>query len=138
MTFGQLIDRDEYEAARQGLGDAFVRILGYFRDDGVASVDALEQAMRARDAAAMVIPAHRLKGEARQFGAHRLSSMAEHVEHAARRCVEHREGPEELIEVVADLRFCFEETLAGLSGSASPIIRQKPAFGRKGGALTAL
>lgn len=133
MTFGELIDREDNEAARQGLGDAFPRILGYFREDGIKSLDAVEQAMRNRNAAALVIPAHTLKGEARQFGALRLAAMAEHIEMTARRCVETHDGPEELIETIADLRPCFIETLAVLDSPASAIVRRKPtaSFGRK-------
>ena len=63
-----LVDWVAYAHARGELGAGFVRILGYFREDGVKSVAAIEGAMRAQSAAAMVIPAHTLKGEARQFG----------------------------------------------------------------------
>ena len=126
----ELIDRQEYELARQGLGDAFIRILGYFREDGAKSVDAVEQAMRARNAAALVIPAHTLKGESRQFGAQRLADMAEHIEMVARRCVEYHEGPEELIEIVADLRGCFTATVAALEEDASPLVTRKLATRR--------
>jgi hypothetical protein len=31
---------------RSVLGEAFVRVLGYFREDGIKSVAAIEQAMR--------------------------------------------------------------------------------------------
>src|SRR3546814_11415523 len=58
---------------RRELGAGFVRILGYFREDGIKSVSAIEDAIRRRNAPALVIPAHTLKGEARQFGAERLS-----------------------------------------------------------------
>ncbi len=34
-----------------------MRILGYFREDGVKSVARIEEAMRANNAASMVIPA---------------------------------------------------------------------------------
>ena len=63
-----LIDWPAYAKARAELGAGFVRILGYFREDGVKSVKAIEDAMRAGNAAAMIIPAHTLKGEARQLG----------------------------------------------------------------------
>src|SRR3546814_21159169 len=65
---------------RRELGAGFVRILGYFREDGIKSVSAIEDAIRRRNAPALVIPAHTLKGEARQFGAERLSLMAEEIE----------------------------------------------------------
>ncbi|MES1115673.1 Hpt domain-containing protein, partial [Limosilactobacillus fermentum] len=75
-----LIDWNVFTRARAELGAGFVRILGYFREDGVKSVAAIETAMRARNAAAMVIPAHTLKGEARQFGAEPLAILAERIE----------------------------------------------------------
>src|SRR3546814_11549641 len=75
-----LVDWDEFRAARTQLGAAFVRILGYFREDGVKSVAAIEEALRARDARGLVMPAHTLKSEARQFGAEKLGERAEAVE----------------------------------------------------------
>ena len=129
----ELINWQEYSYARKELGDAFVRILGYFREDGIRSVDAIEQAMRSRDSVGLVIPAHTLKGESRQFGAKLIGDMAETIEVTARRCVETREGPEELIEIVADLRGRFDETLRALEEGVSPLVTQKRAvFGRKG------
>lgn len=128
----ELINWQEYSHARKELGDAFVRILGYFREDGIRSVDAIEQAMRSRDSVGLVIPAHTLKGESRQFGAKLIGDMAETIEFTARRCVETREGPEELIEIVADLRSRFDETLRALEDGVSPLVTQKKAvFGRK-------
>lgn len=127
-----IINWPEYSHARKELGDAFIRILGYFREDGTESVDAIEEAMRVRSAVDLIIPAHTLKGESRQFGAQRLADMAEKIEMVARRCVEHREGPEELMETVADLRACFMETLTELEDGVSPVVKRKQAaFGRK-------
>ncbi len=59
----------------------------------------------------MVIPAHTLKGESRQFGAQRLGDIAEVIEKAARRCVEEHKAPGEVASEVAMLRGCFAETL---------------------------
>ena len=127
-----LINRADLAAARAELGSGFVRILGYFREDGPKSVAAIEEAMRGRSAAALVLPAHTLKGESRQFGAERLGDMAEEIEMVARRCVEHHESPEELIETVVSLRGCFAETLAALEKEANPLVARRPAtFGRK-------
>ncbi|MDP3782618.1 MAG: Hpt domain-containing protein, partial [Sphingopyxis sp.] len=36
-----LVDWDEFRATRTQLGAAFVRILGYFREDGTKSVAAI-------------------------------------------------------------------------------------------------
>lgn len=130
-----LINWADFSQARSELGSGFARILGYFREDGTKSVIAIEEAMRQTNATALVIPAHTLKGEARQFGAERLGMMAEEIETVARRCVETRDGPEELIEIVVELRACFLETMATLEKDASPLVERRPVaaggFGRK-------
>jgi HPt (histidine-containing phosphotransfer) domain-containing protein len=128
----KLIDPAGFAQARTELGAGFVRILGYFREDGTKSVLAIEEAMRSRNAAALVLPAHTLKGESRQFGAERLGDMAEEIETVARRCVEYHESPEELIETVVEIRNCFNETLVELEKASSPLVARKPAvFGRR-------
>ena len=71
-----LVDRGLLSRARAELGADFVRILDYFKEDGIKSLAAIEDAVRAGNAAAMVMPAHTLKGEARQFGAGALSDLA--------------------------------------------------------------
>lgn len=126
-----IVDGAAFSAARAELGAAFVRILGYFREDGVKALAAVEEGLRRRDAAALVLPAHSLKGEARQFGAEPLASLAEHVEMVARRCVEMREAPDELVESVVKLRPLFEQTLAFFDHEANPLAGRRPAFGRK-------
>nr|WP_278254239.1 Hpt domain-containing protein [Sphingobium sp. BYY-5] len=127
-----MVNWTEFARTRSELGAAFLRILGYFRDDGVQSINAIEEAFRARNAAALVPPAHRLKGEAAQFGAFRLSVMAEEIEMTARRCVETHEGPEELIETVVALRPCFTETMTLLDRDANPLVARRPtSFGRR-------
>ena len=134
MSFldSQLIDMTDFIKARAELGSDFVRLLGYFRDDGTKSVAAIEEAMRARNAAALVMPAHTLKGESRQFGGERLGNMAEQIEMVARRCVEHHESPEELIELVFALRGCFAETLGALERDSNPLVTRRPGgFGRR-------
>ena len=129
-----LVDRAAYAAARAELGTGFVRILGYFREDGVKSVAAIEAAMRKGQAAALVMPAHTLKGEARQFGALPLAALAETIETIARDCVERQDTPEEALESVARLRPLFVETLALLEAEAVPVMPiRRPAggFGRR-------
>ena len=127
----QLVDWTVYRAARSGLGGGFVRILGYFREDGIKSVAAIEQAMREKNAAALVLPSHTLKGESRQFGADRLASLAEDIEMFARECVEDRSPPDEYLQKIVALRPLFEETLDALETEANPLVqRQRPAFGR--------
>ncbi len=130
-----LIDWTAYGQARSELGAGFVRILGYFREDGYKSVVALEEAMRANNAPAMVIPAHTLKGESRQFGAEPLGALAETIETIARDCVEAQDTPDTALEHVAQLRPLFEQTLALLEREASPLVERRPVvgggFGRK-------
>lgn len=128
-----LVDWNAYAKARAELGAGFVRILGYFREDGVKSVAAIEAAMRARSATQLVIPAHTLKGESRQFGAEPLAALAEEIEMLARDCVETRDEPDEALQLVVKLRPLFNETLALLEREANPLAERKPAggFGRR-------
>lgn len=121
-----LIDWAVYSETRSSLGPDFVRILGYFREDGTQSVVKVETAMRAKDAAAIIMPAHKLKGEALQFGASRLAALAEQIEMMARKCVEHQQAPDEILEQVVVLRPLFEETLPILEHETSPIVQRQP------------
>ena len=126
-----LIDWVAFAKARSELGTGFVRILGYFREDGVKSVAAIEAAMRAQNAAALVIPAHTLKGEARQFGAEPLGALAEKIEVVARDCVESRDTPDEAIAEVAALRGLFQRTLTILEAEGNPVVQRRQGFGRR-------
>lgn len=129
-----LVDWDEFRASRAQLGAAFVRILGYFREDGTKSVLAIEAAMREADARGLVMPAHTLKGEARQFGAEKLASLAEDIEAFARRCIEMRTTPEEYLPKVVGLRPLFNATLAALEAESNPLVQRRAGgFGRAGG-----
>jgi histidine phosphotransfer protein HptB len=126
-----LVDWNEFRATRTQLGAAFVRILGYFREDGIKSVAAIEEAMRARDARGLVMPAHTLKSEARQFGAERLGALSEDIEMFGRHCVEAQVSPEEYLPRVVTLRPLFEETLEALEREANPLVQRRPStFGR--------
>ncbi|MDH7971489.1 Hpt domain-containing protein [Sphingomonas sp. AR_OL41] len=126
-----LVDWTAFARARSELGAGFVRILGYFREDGVKSVAAIEAAMRAQNAAAIVIPAHTLKGEARQFGAEPLALIAEQIETIARDCVERHDTPSQALEHVVELRPAFESTLSLLEREANPLVERRPGFGRR-------
>ncbi len=121
----ELIDWTICTETRAALGANYVRILGYFREDGTRSVGKIEAAMRAHDPVAMVDASHSLKGEALQFGALRLGATAESIEMTARACVEHHETPDDVIELVAALRPMFEETLAILEQGASPLVQER-------------
>ncbi|MHA6767310.1 Hpt domain-containing protein [Sphingobium ummariense] len=128
----ELVNWNDFARTRTELGASFLRILGYFREDGAKAIAAVEDAFRARNAVALVTPAHTLKGESAQFGAYRLSGMAEEIELVARRCIEFRESPEELIETVVALRPCFTETMAMLDRDANPLVARRPGtFGRR-------
>jgi HPt (histidine-containing phosphotransfer) domain-containing protein len=128
-----LIDWTVFARSRAELGAGFVRILGYFREDGVKSVAAIEAAMRAQNAAGMIIPAHTLKGESLQFGAEPLGELAEKIELIARDCVENRDTPEEALSDIVALRPLFEATLAILERESNPLVERRPAFGRRVG-----
>jgi len=129
---GTLVDWTAFNRARAELGPDFVRIVGYFREDGVKSLFAIEEAMRHRSATALVLPAHTLKGDAAQLGATPLSALAETVETTARRCIEHHESPDELLEVVVRLRPLFLETMALFDQATHvPAVRKPAGFGRK-------
>lgn len=130
-TNGALIDWKMLAAARVELGANFVRILGYFREDGEKAVAAIESAMRAQNATALVIPAHTLKGEARQFGAEALAEAAETIEVIARDCVETRDTPDAALETVVGLRALFRETLVLLERETSPLVERRQGFGRR-------
>ena len=131
MSFegSNLVNWAAFHQARSELGAGFVRILGYFREDGVKSVAAIEAAMRGKSAAAMVIPAHTLKGESRQFGAEPLAALAEQIETIARDCVETHDTPDEALEPIVQLRTLFTETLQLLEREANPLVARKPMGG---------
>lgn len=132
-----IIDWATFAETRATLGEAFVRVLGYFRDDGISSVAAIENAMRNRDSAGIVIPAHTLKGESWQFGAEKLGALVEDIEIEARHYVEIRQSPEELLEKVVQLRPLFEKTLAALQSEASPLVERRGALGGRSFGMTA-
>lgn len=116
-----LIDGPALARAHAELGAGFARILGYFREDGVKSLSALEDAVRKGNAVAMVIPAHTLKGEAHQFGAIALATLAEKIETEARGCIERHDSPEHVIEDVVALRPLFLRTLALLERDVAAV-----------------
>ena len=130
-----IIDWAHFEKSRSELGPGFIRILSYFREDGAKSITQIEQAMREENAVALVIPAHTLKGEARQFGAEPLAKLAELIESTARLCIETHRFPDELVKEVVELRRTFEQTVELFDRATNPLLtRTRPAgFGRKAG-----
>ena len=78
--------------------------------------------MRSGNAAALVIPAHTLTGEARQFGAEPLSDIAEGIEAIARDCIERHDVPTEAIEHVVGRAEVREVFSAGKHGKAAGLL----------------
>ena len=131
-----IVDWMHFEKSRAELGPGFIRILSYFREDGTKSVAQIEQAMHECNTVALIIPAHTIKGEARQFGAEPLAQVAELIESTARLCVETRRFPDELIPEVVELRNLFNQTIALFEKATNPLQTrpvQGGAFGRKVG-----
>lgn len=127
-----IVDWSTFSAVRAELGANFVRILGYFQEDGEKSVATIEAAMHARSSAAMILPAHTLKAEARQFGAIPVALLAEEIETSARRGVESRLFPDEILPQVAQLRPLYQRTMAQLEERANPLLQRRAGFGRRG------
>ena len=124
---GEVIDWMVFCTARSELGAGFARILSYFREDGEKAVSRIEAAMQGRDTAGLVLPAHTMKSEARQFGAEPLGALAEEIEFTARRAIELRLFPDELIPAVARLRPLYLETMSQLEAEANPLVQRRAA-----------
>ena len=128
-----IVDWAYFEKSRTELGPGFIRILSYFKEDGVKSIAQIEQAMRDENTTALVIPAHTLKGEARQLGAEPLAVIAELIETTARFCLEAHRFPDELVPQVVELRALFDRTVELFDKATNPLVSRAPAtgFGRK-------
>ncbi|HET9813361.1 MAG TPA: Hpt domain-containing protein [Sphingomicrobium sp.] len=130
-----IVDWAHFEKSRTELGPGFIRILGYFREDGAKSIAQIEQAMREENTTALVIPAHTIKGESRQLGAEPLAKVAELIESTARLCVETHRFPDELVAHVVELRRLFDATVELFDKETNPLMTRGPAgptgFGRK-------
>jgi HPt (histidine-containing phosphotransfer) domain-containing protein len=129
-----IVDWAHFEKSRAELGPGFIRILGYFREDGAKSIAQIEHAMREENTTALVSPAHTIKGESRQLGAEPLARIAELIETTARLCVETHRFPDELVPEVVELRRLFDQTVELFDKATNPLMtRGGPAgFGRKG------
>ncbi len=123
----EVVDWTVFCAARSELGAGFARILSYFREDGEKAVARIEAAMQGRDTAGLVLPAHTMKSEARQFGAEPLGALAEEIEFTARRAIELRLFPDQLIPAVARLRPLYVETITQLEAEANPLVQRRAA-----------
>jgi len=89
--------------------------------------------MRDENTTALVLPAHTLKGEARQLGAEPLAKIAELIETTARFCVESRRFPDELVPEVVELRKLFDDTVELFEKATNPLVKRTAptGFGRK-------
>jgi HPt (histidine-containing phosphotransfer) domain-containing protein len=126
------VDWALFEKNRAELGPGFIRIISYFREDGAKSVAQIEQAMRDENTTGLVLPAHTIKGEARQLGAEPLAVIAELIESTARLCIETHRFPDELVPQVVDMRRLFNETVELFDKATNPLVSRGPAgFGRK-------
>ena len=126
-----LVDWAKFARMRSQLGADFIRILGYFREDGEKSVDRIEEAMQRRDASGLVLPAHTLKTEARQFGAIPLGELAEEIEFAGRRAVESRLFPDDLVPRVAKLKPLYQRTMDLYEQETNPLVARRTAQDRR-------
>ena len=129
-----IVDWVHFEKSRAELGPSFIRILSYFKEDGTKSIAQIELAMREQNTAALVIPAHTLKGESRQLGAEPVAKIAELIESTARFCIESHRFPDELVPQVVELRRLFDETIELFDKATNPLVSRTPAsggFGRK-------
>lgn len=128
-----IVDWVHFEKSRTELGPGFIRILTYFKEDGTKSLGEIEQAMHSQNTAALVLPAHTLKGESRQLGAEPLAKIAELIETTARLCVETHRFPDELVPEVVQLRRLFEQTVEQFEKATNPLVRRtgSTGFGRK-------
>ena len=119
-----VVDWEEFSRLRTELGANFVRILGYFREDAEKAVEAIALAMQSRDATALVLPAHKVKSEARQFGAEALGALCEEIEDAGRHAVETRIFPDYLLPQVAQLKPLYQRTIDALEEATNPLAQR--------------
>jgi histidine phosphotransfer protein HptB len=130
-----IVDWAYFEKSRSELGPGFIRILAYFKEDGVKSIAEIEKAMRDQNTTGLVLPAHTLKGESRQLGAEPVAKIAELIETTARFCMESHRFPDELVPEVVELRRLFSETIELFEKATNPLMTRAPAgpggFGRK-------
>ena len=110
---------------RRRFGGNFFRHFGYFTQDGPRSVQAIEDAMRAMNAAKMALPANRLAEDAFLFGAQALGELAEHIEAEAQRCVAQHDTPDFMLRDILALRPLYFTSIARLEREVSPLVKRK-------------
>ena len=125
MSDSDIIDWEVFMAARSAMGPGFIRILTYFREDGETAIGRIEDAMRRRDTVALVRPAQTLEEGARELGAEPLAELAGKIEDTARRSIEMRSVPDELIPAVARLRTLYNRTVALVEKEINPLVERR-------------
>ncbi len=119
------LDWDRFDRIRVQLGTGYMRVFGYFQEDGEKAVAIIEEAVRTNNAAAIVLPANKLKCDAGDFGAYALETLAEDIEFQARDCVEWRVDTVSIVEHVVKLRPLFEATIAEIDASSNPLAQRR-------------
>jgi HPt (histidine-containing phosphotransfer) domain-containing protein len=134
-SVNQIVDQDRFKQAKAELGDSFVRILSYYRDDGAKMIDEIEKAAREHSAINMVRPAHTLKGDSLMVGGDAIGLVAEEIEKAARLSVEMHDFPDYVLPKVRELRGLFDQTIAHFERETAvrPPMPVMPAVPRRGG-----
>ncbi|HET6604109.1 MAG TPA: ATP-binding protein [Xanthomonadaceae bacterium] len=82
---GPAIDRDIVEDLREVMGAEFESLVRVFLEDAPHALATLEAAAVVGDVEGLVGPSHSLKSTSANLGAMRLSDLARHIEHGARR-----------------------------------------------------
>src|SRR6478609_1632660 len=107
-----VLDTSVLDELRASVGDdeAFIAdLIATYVGEGTDHLAAMEAAAAARDAAAIVRPAHTLKSSSAALGALRLAQIAREIEAAG------RAGDDAALDArVADARAAWDETLSAM------------------------
>lgn len=106
-------------------GNHFFMHFGYFITESPGAIQKIEDAMRANNAAKMVLPANRLAEDAFLFGAIALGELAETVEHKAQECVTKRTTPEILKQDICKLPLLYHTSISRIEREISPLVHRK-------------
>ena len=112
MADEPILDTGVLDELRASVGDdeAFISdLIATYVGEGTDHLEAMEAAAAARDAAAIVRPAHTLKSSSAALGAMRLAQIAREIEAAGR-----AGEVEGLAGQVADARTAWDETLSAM------------------------
>ncbi|MGA3006922.1 MAG: Hpt domain-containing protein [Opitutaceae bacterium] len=97
-------------------GDTFLReIVGIFVEDAPKRIAEIDQSLAAGDTATFVRAAHTIKGASANVGAAALRSVAEQLEHRAK-----KDGLADVTSLIAELKSEFERAHAALKELLPP------------------